>query len=176
MGTVCVSRPSRPSIHAALSPGVGLPPLQERSDVAHDFIVEIPSTMTLHAVTEEGAISAVGIVNDAVLYTTTGPIDVQSSADVSATTFQGTVTARLDRLSANEDGLYDLSSLSGDVLLSLSTSDEFTIYAATLSGQIESDFQGIVDEFQNYEAEVNGGGVLVNAGSVSGDIRILTLD
>ena len=175
--TVCVIHDQvDPQYTPLCLPGFGLPPLQERSDVAHDFIVEIPSTMTLHAVTEEGAISAVGIVNDAVLYTTTGPIDVQSSADVSATTFQGTVTARLDRLSANEDGLYDLSSLSGDVLLSLSTSDEFTIYAATLSGQIESDFQGIVDEFQNYEAEVNGGGVLVNAGSVSGDIRILTLD
>ena len=143
-----------------------------------DFVVEVPAGMTLHAVNEEGSISARGILNGAQLYTTVGPIDVQSSADVSATTIEGTITARLNSLSANVNGDYGFTSVNGDVLLRLPPSDEFTVLAATVTGQIESDFQGTVDVhvFQHYEVDVNGGGVLVNADSVSGDIRISTLD
>jgi len=165
----------------------------DRNDTSVDFVVRLPSGLRVDAKTVSGDLIGTGLRGSLDLGTVSGDLlltDVEGDVleasavsgdvelerirvrEVSAETVSGNVT-----FSGPIDGggVYDLKTLSGDVIMTLPRQPDAKVSAVTFSGDLESAFPinaGSRSRRHRFSATWGAGTAQVDLESFSGDIRI----
>jgi hypothetical protein len=119
-------------------PGEGGRMNVHNNDVNVEFKVQVPKGVRFVGRTVNGGIHARGIEADAEARTVNGGIDVEAAGTARAETVNGGITARLGR--ADWTGTLDLKTVNGGIRVSLPPSTAAEVKAATVNGDIETDF------------------------------------
>lgn len=144
----------------------------------------------LAATTSSGSVRAHGIAGPSELHTGSGDIELQQAVggNVKADTGSGSIringlngalTARTGsgdiEASGHVDGSSRLNTGSGSIRMSVTGDSRFDLNASTGSGSIRVHFPGAPqgdDDHHHVNAQINGGGPLLEAHTGSGDIEI----
>jgi hypothetical protein len=108
------------------------------NDVNVEFKVQVPKGVRFIGRTVNGGIHARGIEADAEAHTVNGGIEVEAAGTARAQTVNGGITARLGR--ADWTGTLDLKTVNGGIDVSLPASAAAEVNAATVNGDIETEF------------------------------------
>ncbi len=144
----------------------------ESNDVQVDFIIRIPSGITLEARTVNGGVHANGLDADVSALTVNGDVTVTTEGMVSATTVNGSITAVMG-VSPSDD--VSLRTVNGSILTTLPGDSGVTIDASTVYGEIESDFSL---QFRgrwgprSATGTLGGGGPQVELYTVNGNVEL----
>lgn len=143
------------------------------SRVNISFTVRVPRGVKFVGKTVNGGISAERLASVAVLKTTNGPIDVETTEYVSAKTTNGKISATMGR--ADWTGELEFKTTNGSVDVRLPGSAEFEVTAATTNGSISTDFP-VTTQGEIKRTKINGrvgqGGRAVVAKTTNGSVRL----
>jgi hypothetical protein len=157
-------------------------------DARIDFTVRVPAGVRFAAATVDGDIRAEGLRSDVNAATVSGNVRVATTGTARAATVSGNVDATFGQ--ADSEGM-EFASVSGNVIVRLAGNVGAEVRAHTLSGNIESDFEGVrvrgggadddgdddggfhVEIGKQARGTVGGGGPELNMNTVSGNIRLL---
>jgi DUF4097 and DUF4098 domain-containing protein YvlB len=170
--TICAVYPSsgQPNVCA---PGEGGRMQVKKNDVSVRFVVKIPAGVRFVGRTVNGGISAKGIQAEAEAHTVNGGIDIEALSLVHAETVNGGITARIGRGDWNEKLV--LKTVNGGIVVSLPGDAAANVQAATVNGDIETDFPLTVKgKFgrRRIEGSIGGGGPLLEMETVNGAIKL----
>jgi len=170
--TICAVYPSsgRPN---ECAPGEGGRMSTRDNDVSVDFRVEVPKGVRFVGRTVNGGIHARGIQADAEAHTVNGGVEVEAAGTARAQTVNGGITARLGR--ADWTGTLNLKTVNGGIDVFLPANAAAEIRAATVNGDIETDFpltvQGKIGR-RRLQGTIGGGGRLLELETVNGGIEL----
>ncbi len=170
--TICAVYPSsgKPNV---CTPGEGGRMKVNKNDVSVRFVVKVPAGVRFVGRTVNGGISAQGIEAEAEAYTVNGGIDIEAGGLARAETVNGGITARVGRADWKE--MLALKTVNGGIVVSLPGDAAANIKAATVNGDIETDFPLTVKgKFgrRRIEGSIGGGGPVLEMETVNGDIRL----
>lgn len=154
-----------------------------------DFTVRVPDGVRFAARTVDGDIRAEGLRGDVDAATVSGDVRVATTGTARAATVSGNVDATFGQ--ADGEGM-EFASVSGNVIVRVAGNVGAEVSAHTLSGNIESDFDGVrvrpggadddeEDDDGGFEIHIGkqasgtigGGGPELSMNTVSGNIRLL---
>jgi hypothetical protein len=141
-----------------------------------DLSVWVPKSVSVTASSATGDISVIGLANTVIARTSKGDIDIDASdGDVLAQTEVGDVSARLPSVSGAHKII--LSTVIGDVGLSLSRGAGASITASTSVGEISSDFGSPQTRItsQTLQTKTGDGGVQIRLSTHTGDVAVRAL-
>lgn len=170
--TICAVYPSsgRPNV---CTPGEGGRMKVDKNDVSVRFVVKIPAGVRFVGRTVNGGISAKGIESEAEAHTVNGGIDIEAMSLAHAETVNGGISARVERASWKET--LALKTVNGGIVVSLPGDAAANVKAATVNGDIETDFPLTVKgkfSRRRIEGSIGGGGPLLEMETVNGAIRL----
>jgi len=171
--TICAVYPSRGGRANECRPGEGGRMSNQDNDVNVEFRVEVPAGVRFVGRTVNGGITARGIGADAEAHTVNGGVDVEAAGTARAQTVNGGITARLGR--ADWTGTLNLKTVNGGIELFLPPSAAADVRAATVNGDIETDFpltvKGKIGR-RRLEGSIGGGGRFLELETVNGGIEL----
>lgn len=135
------------------------------------YLEDVAGKVSLNGVS--GDTEATGVRGKLNVNTVSGDVVVRQSEITSM--WGNTVSGDIRLATAlNQDGTYTASSVSGDVRLLVPAGTACTLKLATISGDIRTDLEcaKIEDKRMLKKYQVNGGGVVVDVNTVSGDLRM----
>lgn len=167
---------------------------RNRNDTEITFVVRLPAGVRVEAATVAGNVDARQIGADAELTSVSGNVELDgfSGAELHATTVSGDVTLRnvrgrrveAETVSGNvefdgvlaRDGRYDLTTLSGSVMVDLPAGAGAEVRASTFSGRIRMP-EGMASEASNRRrtrasGRIGDGGASLNLESFSGNVDV----
>lgn len=166
---------------------------RNRNDTRVDFVVRLPAGTRIDAATVSGDVIAESLSGDAEVTSVSGDVSVAgyTGESLQATTVSGDVTLRgirgkrveAETVSGNVSfegvldraGRYDLTTLSGRVLVDLPTGTGAEIEASTFSGRLRMP-DGITTESNRRRNRMSGrlgsGGATLNLESFSGGVEV----
>jgi DUF4097 and DUF4098 domain-containing protein YvlB len=143
------------------------------NDVNVEFHVEVPAGVRFVGRTVNGGIHARGIRADAEAHTVNGGVEVEAAGTARADTVNGGITARLGR--ADWTGTLNLKTVNGGIELYLPPGTAADVRAATVNGDIDTDFPLTVSGkfgHRHVEGSIGGGGRLLELETVNGGIEL----
>lgn len=147
-----------------------------RDEVEVEFTVRVPRGVRFDGSTVNGDVEARGLTAEARVTTVNGSALVETTDMAEATSVNGDVTARMGRMTGTRP--LKLSSVNGDVSISVPGDAAFDLDASTVNGDIDSDFPITVNgklRKQQLRGVVNGGGRRLSLNTVNGSVRIAKL-
>jgi len=170
--TICAVYPSsgKPNV---CTPGEGGRMKVSKNDVSVRFVVKVPAGVRFVGRTVNGGISAQGIEAEAEAYTVNGGIDIEAGGLARAETVNGGITARVGRADWKER--LALKTVNGGIVVSLPGDAAANIKAATVNGDIETDFPLTVKGKlgrRRIEGSIGGGGPVLEMETVNGAIKL----
>jgi hypothetical protein len=145
-------------------------------DVSVEYVVQLPAGVELMGMMVTGDIEAEGLRSDLDVKTVTGDITVSTSGIARASTVSGDIDVSM--ASTDWDDMH-FNTVSGDIILRLPADLDAEVDFNSLSGDIESDFDIDVrerDEGRWIGTEMKGtigqGGRSLSINTVSGDVEI----
>jgi hypothetical protein len=167
---------------------------RNRNDTEVTFVIRLPAGVRVEAATVAGNVDARQVGADAELTSVSGNVELDgfSGVELHATTVSGDVTLRNVRGRRVEaetvsgdvgfegvlarDGRYDLTTLSGSVLVDLPAGAGAEVRASTFSGRIRMP-AGMVSEASNRRrtrasGRIGAGGASLNLESFSGNVDL----
>lgn len=170
--TICAVYPSTGEPNQC-KPGEGGRMKVDKNDVSVRFQVEIPAGVRFVGRTVNGGIEARGLQAAAEAYTVNGGIDVEARGLTRAETVNGGISARVER--ADWKDTLRLKTVNGGIDVSLPSSTAANVKAATVNGDIETDFPLTVKgKFgrRRIEGVIGGGGPGLEMETVNGSIKL----
>ena len=170
--TICAVYPSTGEPNEC-TPGEGGRMKVKKNDVSVSFEVEVPAGVHFIGRTVNGGISASGIQARAEAHTVNGGIKVEAAGLTTAETVNGGIKATV-----GETGWSDpvkLKTVNGGINVSLPGDAAANVEAATVNGDIETDFPLTVKgKFgrRRIEGSIGGGGPLLEMETVNGGIKL----
>ena len=172
--TVCAVYPSPPGeAPNECRPGKGGRMNARDNDVQAHFTIRIPSGVRFVGRTVNGGIEAASLDADAEAYTVNGSVHVSARGHVRAETVNGSITASLGR--ADWTGALDFKTVNGSITVGLPEGTSADVHAATVNGEIETDFGLTVRgrfSRRRLSGTIGGGGRELNLETVNGSIRL----
>jgi len=144
----------------------------KRNDVKVDFTVEVPAGVELEAVTVNGDVTIRDLSSSVEAVTVNGDIEVDTNGSATATTVNGSIEARMGKLS---DDL-EFTTVNGGITLTLPEGAGASVEATTVNGSIETDFPITIKGRwgpRSARGEIGGGGPSLEVTTVNGSIRLL---
>jgi hypothetical protein len=146
------------------------------NDVLVSYDIYIPNDMFSWVETVSGNIQITDVQQLAVGISVSGSILIDTLEVGIAESVSGSLDISWDPSTIEyydfEDPSISFSTTSGDIKLTIPSSSEINFYADTLSGEIRSDFNLPGQGETTREGMINGGGYLISAETVSGDIEL----
>lgn len=142
------------------------------NDVKVDFTIEVPAGVELDAVTVNGDIEILDLSSSVEAVTVNGNIQVETNGAATATTVNGSIEARVGRLS---DDL-EFTTVNGGVTVTLPSGTAANVEATTVNGSIETDFPITIRGRwgpRSARGEIGGGGPTLEITTVNGSITLL---
>jgi DUF4097 and DUF4098 domain-containing protein YvlB len=170
--TICAVYPSTGQPNQC-TPGEGGRMEVNRNDVSVRFEVEVPAGVHFIGRTVNGGISASGIRARAEAHTVNGGINVEAAGLTTAETVNGGIEATVG--AADWSDPVTLKTVNGGIIVSLPGAISANVKAATVNGDIETDFPLTVKgKFgrRRIEGSIGGGGALLQMETVNGGIKL----
>jgi len=170
--TICAVYPSKGTPNEC-TPGEGGRMKVDRNDVSVDFEVQVPAGVRFVGRTVNGGISASGIEAEAEAHTVNGGIEVQANGLTRAETVNGGIKATVGHGGWTEP--VRLKTVNGGIKVSLPGDTAANVKAATVNGEIETDFPLTVEGKlgrRRIEGSIGGGGPLLEVETVNGGIKL----
>jgi DUF4097 and DUF4098 domain-containing protein YvlB len=170
--TICAVYPSKGEPNEC-RPGAGGRMKVQENDVSVQFEVEVPAAVHFIGRTVNGGISAEGIQARAEAHTVNGGIKVEAAGLTTAETVNGGIKATV-----GEAGWSDpvkLKTVNGAIKVSLPGDAAANVEAATVNGDIETDFPLTVKGKlgrRRIQGSIGGGGPLLELETVNGGIKL----
>jgi DUF4097 and DUF4098 domain-containing protein YvlB len=143
-------------------------------DVSVEMIVRVPAGVRVLARTVNGGLDVRGMTATVDAATVNGGVFVETSTGpVDISTVNGSVEARM--ASVPGDGGMKLTTVNGDVTVSVPETLSANLEARTTNGQIQSDIPVTVRgtrSLRRLEGTLQGGGRLVRLSTVNGSVRV----
>jgi len=172
--TICAVYPSRDDHPNECRPGEGGRMSNHDNDVNVEFEVQVPAGVRFVGRTVNGGIKARGIRADAEAHTVNGGVEVEAAGNARAETVNGGITARLGR--ADWTGTLHFKTVNGGIDVHLPSSAAADVQAATVNGDIETDFPltvtGKIGRRRLSGSIGGGGGRLLELETVNGGIEL----
>jgi len=171
--TICAVYPSREGRPNECRPGEGGRMSNHDNDVNVEFDVQVPAGVRFVGRTVNGGIKARGIGADAEAHTVNGGVEVEAAGTARAETVNGGITARFGR--ADWTGALNLRTVNGGIDVFLPPSTAADVKAATVNGDIETDFPLTVTGKigrRRLSGSIGGGGRLLELETVNGGIEL----
>lgn len=170
--TICAVYPSAGEPNEC-APGEGGHMKVKDNDVNVRFEVEVPAGVHFIGRTVNGGISASGIQARAEAHTVNGGIKIEAAGLTSAETVNGGIKATVG--AADWSNPVTLKTVNGGIVVSLPGATAANVKAATVNGDIETDFPLTVKgKFgkRRIEGSIGGGGPLLQMETVNGGIKL----
>lgn len=145
----------------------------EDNDVEVRFVVKVPAGVTFVARTVNGSVDALGIGGDVDAHTVNGGIHVTAAGLAQAETVNGSIKATLGRSDGAE--ALDFKTVNGSIAVELPAEVNADVKAATVNGDIESDFPLTVKgrtTARRLSGTLGNGGRALTLETVNGSIRL----
>jgi hypothetical protein len=171
--TICAVYPSDGAPNEC-TPGKGGRMKVRDNDVNVEFRVKVPAGVRFVGRTVNGGIDASGITADAEAETVNGGVDIDATGTARAQTVNGGITARCGR--ADWTGALSLKTVNGGIEISLPPGASADVRAATVNGDIETDFPLTVTGKigrRRLEGTIGSGGRALELETVNGSITLL---
>jgi DUF4097 and DUF4098 domain-containing protein YvlB len=172
--TICALYPSEDSSEPnTCEPGSGGHMNVRNNDVKVAFNVRVPARVGLIGHTVNGEIKAMDLSGNVESRTVNGSINISTSGFASAKTVNGDINATFK--DANWPGSVDFKTVNGTITVELPATLNSKVDAATLSGEIASDFQLTTLEGTNRKhlsGTIGAGGRELNLKTVNGSIHL----
>lgn len=172
--TICAVYPSRSASRPnECQPGEGGRLGAEDNDVDVHFTVKVPPGVRFVARTVNGSVDADGIGGDVDAHTVNGGIRVSAKGLARAETVNGSIRAILGRGDGTE--ALDFKTVNGSIAVDLPGNANADVRAATVNGDIESDFPLTVKgrlTSRRLSGTLGAGGRALNMETVNGSIRL----
>jgi hypothetical protein len=170
--TICAVYPSTGKPNEC-RPGAGGRMNVKKNDVSVTFKVKVPAGVVFVGRSVNGDVSAQGIRADAEAHTVNGEVEIEAAGTAWAESVNGGITARFGR--ADWDGSLKLETVNGGIEVHLHGSVAVDVKAATVNGDIETDFpltvKGKIGR-RRLEGSIGGGGPLLEMETVNGGIEL----
>jgi hypothetical protein len=143
------------------------------NDVEVSWTVRLPAGVRFDGQTVNGDVVAADLASDVTVASVNGDVEVSTSGLAEASTVNGSVRATLGR--ADWTGTMSFSSVNGGITLEVPSNLSADIEAATVNGDIETDFPITVrGRFMNRRmtGRVGDGGRTLELETVNGSIRL----
>jgi hypothetical protein len=170
--TVCAVYPAKGEPNEC-RPGPGGRMKVDRNDVSVEFEVRVPAGVHFVGRTVNGGISAEGIQGRAEAHTVNGGIEVDSAGLTTAETVNGGIEATVGQAGWKDP--VKLKTVNGGIEVSLPGDTAANVEAATVNGDIETDFPLTVKgRFgrRRIQGSIGGGGPLLEMETVNGGIKL----
>ena len=141
------------------------------NDVKVHFTVEVPAGVELKATTVNGDVEVERLDSVVEAVTVNGDIELETDGAASATTVNGSIEARVGRLS--EDA--EFTTVNGSIMLYLPSGVSADLEATTVNGSIDTDFPVTIRGRwgpRSARGEIGGGGPQLEITTVNGRIEI----
>jgi DUF4097 and DUF4098 domain-containing protein YvlB len=172
--TICAVYPApRGRAENECAPGTGGRSNVQNNDVNVHFTVEVPAGVDLIARTVNGSVAARDMASDVRASTVNGSIDVATSGLARANTVNGSINARIGRSDWRDDLVFE--TVNGQIVLTVAADLNAELRAATVNGDITSDFPVTVRGTfgpRSISGVVGSGGRTLQLKTVNGSIGI----
>jgi len=168
--TICAVYPDVPGQPPNVcAPGLGGSMSVQDNDVAVEFEVRIPAGVDFVGRNITGAISATGIVGNALASTITGDV-VLVAAVAEATVVTGSITATV----AQSDWGRDLAfmTVTGNVTVQVPSTTNANAVLTTVTGTLGSDFPLSHPSPHEWTGPIGSGGPMLRLATVTGSVRL----
>ena len=153
---------------------------REWNNLAINLQVSIPSNLEVSASSVSGDVDVTGAGGDVRASSVSGDVrlDKLRARSINATTVSGDVVVHVDEFTGTGDLRFN--TVSGDVTLEVPKGFDADLRMSTVSGKVDSDFQLVVSGSRFSRGGVDGrignGGRRLDLNTVSGDLRIRTIN
>ena len=171
--TVCSVYPDVDGRRNECRPGKGGRMSTRDNDVTVDFVVRVPRGVGFSPRTVNGEIEVSDLEGDVDATTVNGSIELSTSGRAEAQTVNGSIRARAGRADWTGDAAF--KTVNGSITVTLPPSTAAEVHAATVNGEIETDFPlqvtGRVSR-RRLTGTIGGGGRSLELETVNGSIRL----
>jgi hypothetical protein len=171
--TICAVYPSRGGQPNQCAPGKGGRMNVQNNDVTVRFTVRVPAGVTFVGTTVNGEVEASRLNGDLELTTVNGSVTFSTTGVARAATVNGSIRGEMGR--ADWSDTLDMQTVNGSITLTLPASLNTEVRAATVNGDINSDFAVTISgrvSRRRLEGTIGGGGRLLALESVNGSITL----
>jgi putative adhesin len=173
--TICAVYPTPPRArHENIcEPGDRWHSSTDNNDVTVDFEVQVPAGVEFNGQTVNGEMSAEGLKGDVRASSVNGSVKVSTTGLAEASTVNGSVYAQMGRADWTND--LEFSTVNGGITLILPGKLDTDVRAATVNGDIETDWPlTITGRFSNrrIRGTIGAGGRGLMLSTVNGEIRL----
>jgi DUF4097 and DUF4098 domain-containing protein YvlB len=172
--TICAVYPSRQGAQPnQCAPGKGGRMNVQNNDVNVRFTVRVPAGVTLVGKTVNGEIEALRLNGNLDLTTVNGGVTFSTTSVARANTVNGSIRGEMGQ--ANWSDELDMKTVNGGITLTLPPGLDTDLRAATVNGDISSDFEVAVRgriTRRRLEGTIGGGGRSLSLETVNGGITL----
>jgi DUF4097 and DUF4098 domain-containing protein YvlB len=172
--TVCAVYPTRRNREPnSCEPGSGGRMNVQDNDVQVDFEVFVPAGVELIARTVNGGVTIEALESDVTANTVNGSIELETTGIARAKTVNGSISAAIG--SSNRDGDLEFETVNGRIVLEIADRIDADVNAATVNGDISTDFPLTVrGRFgpRRVSGTIGNGGRALSLNTVNGSIEI----
>ena len=153
---------------------------REWNNLSINLQVSIPSNLEVSASSVSGDVDITGAGGDVRASSVSGDVrlDKLHARSINATTVSGDVVVRVDEFVGRGD--LKFNTVSGDVTLEVPKGFDADLSMSSVSGKIDSDFQLVVSGSRmsrgNVDGRIGNGGRRLDLNTVSGDLRIRSIN
>ena len=170
--TICAVYPSDGKPNEC-QPGDGGRMGVKKNDVSVKFTVKVPAGVRFVGRTVNGGIVARDLQANAEAHTVNGGVELESTGTARAETVNGGISVRFGR--ADWEGTLKLETVNGGIHVALPANAGVDVKAATVNGDIETEFpltvKGKIGR-RRLEGSIGGGGRLLEMETVNGGIEL----
>ncbi|MGD8894517.1 MAG: DUF4097 family beta strand repeat-containing protein [Acidobacteriota bacterium] len=170
--TICAVYPSDGPPNEC-KPGDGGRMKVKNNDVSVKFMVKVPAGVRFVGRTVNGGITARDLQANAEAHTVNGGVELESTGTARAKTVNGGIDVRFGR--ADWEGTLKLETVNGGIHVALPANAGVDVKAATVNGDIETEFpltvRGKIGR-RRLEGSIGGGGRLLEMETVNGGIEL----
>lgn len=171
--TICAVYPDVEGRRNECRPGSGGRMSTRDNDVNVHFTVKVPRGVGFSPRTVNGEVEAMGLEGDVNATTVNGSIQLSTSGRAEAQTVNGSIRASAGR--ADWAGDAEFKTVNGSITVTLPASTGAEVRAATVNGEIETDFPLTVSgrvSRRHLSGTIGGGGRRLELETVNGSIHL----
>jgi hypothetical protein len=171
--TICAVYPSREGSRPnECQPGDGGRMNTQNNDVTVRFTVRVPAGVHFVGKTVNGEVEAMRLNGDVTLSTVNGSVGFSTTGTGRANTVNGSIRGEMGRADWNDR--LEMSTVNGSITLTFPSTLNTDVRAATVNGDINSDFAVSASRIsrRRIEGTIGGGGRMLSVESVNGSITL----
>ena len=171
--TICAVYPSARGQANECRPGGKGRMNTRKNDVTVNWTVRVPEGVRLIGRTVNGHIAAHGLTAPAEAYTVNGPVTVETTSWATASTVNGSITARMGKADWSDDR--EFSTVNGSITIELPPNASMQVDAATVNGSMSTDFPLTVRGKwgpQRMSGTIGQGGRSLSLSTVNGSLNL----